>query len=132
MGFRDVAGAALRAPGTTVSHTHAPTLVAFAGTAGVATTTPTFAGFPAGVTSGTFDNTLHMTLNSSYNPTYVTTHGGNTTQAEADLFQSIADGKAYLNVHTSAYPGGEIRGFLVPAPVPTESSTWGRIKSLYR
>src|SRR6476646_10235573 len=35
---------------TTASHIHSATTVAFAGTAGVATTTPTFAGFPLGVT----------------------------------------------------------------------------------
>ena len=31
---------------------------------------------------------------------------------------AIADGKAYLNVHSSTFPGGEIRGFFVLAPVP--------------
>src|SRR5262245_30430678 len=34
--------------GTTVSHIHAPTVDPFTGTAGVATTTPSFAGFPVG------------------------------------------------------------------------------------
>jgi hypothetical protein len=38
---------------TTASHIHAATLTAGSGTAGVATTTPYFAGFPIGVTSGT-------------------------------------------------------------------------------
>src|SRR2546426_23563 len=54
--------------GTTASHIHAPTTTPFSGTAGVATTTPTFAGFPLGVTSGSYDNTLDLTLASSYNP----------------------------------------------------------------
>ena len=40
---------------TTASHIHAPTLVAGTGTAGVATTTPYFLGFPIGVTAGTYD-----------------------------------------------------------------------------
>ncbi len=117
---------------TSACHIHAATAVPGTGTAGVATTTPTFSGFPSGVTAGTYDNTLNMTLASSYNPAYVTAHGGNTTQAEADLFQAIAEGRAYLNIHTSVVPGGEIRGFLTPAPVAAESSTWGRVKSLYR
>src|SRR5215204_5948793 len=47
---------------TTNSHTHAATAVAGAGTAGVATTTPTYTGFPAGVTAGTYINTFDMTL----------------------------------------------------------------------
>jgi hypothetical protein len=117
---------------TTACHIHAATTVAGTGTAGVATTTPYFAGFPIGVTSGSYDITLDMTQASSYNPSYVTAHGGNTTQAEADLFAAIAAGKAYLNVHTSVVPGGEIRGFLLPNSVATEQSTWGTIKALYR
>jgi CHRD domain len=117
---------------TTASHIHAATAVAFTGTAGVATTTPYFAGFPIGVTSGTYNNTLDMTLASSYNPSYVTAHGGTTTQAETDLFAAIAAGKAYLNIHSTYATGGEIRGFLVPQTVPTQPSTWGNIKALYR
>src|SRR5437868_14254137 len=39
---------------TTASHIHAPTASPFTGTAGVATTTPTFAGFPLVDTSGTY------------------------------------------------------------------------------
>lgn len=101
---------------TTASHIHGATAAPGVGTAGVATTTPTFAGFPLGVTSGSYDRTLDLTLASSYNPSFVTAHGGTTAGAEAFLLQSMADGKTYLNVHTTAFPGGEIRGFLVPAP----------------
>jgi hypothetical protein len=117
---------------TTASHIHAPTAVAGTGTAGVATTTPTFAGFPLGVTSGTYDVTLDMTLASSYNSSYIANNGGTPLSAEAALFQAIADGKAYLNVHSSAFGGGEIRGFLVPGTTPVSPGTWGRVKSLYR
>ena len=113
-------------------HIHAATAVPFTGTAGVATTLPTFAGFPSGVTGGNYDNTLNMTLAGSYNPAYVTANGGTTASAEAALFQAIADGKAYLNIHSQQFPGGEIRGFLTPAPVPTQESTWGSIKAMYR
>jgi hypothetical protein len=62
----------------------------------------------------------------------VSAHGGTTAQAEADLFQAIADGKAYLNIHSSTFPGGEIRGFLVPGPVPAVDTSWGQIRNLYR
>jgi hypothetical protein len=116
---------------TTASHIHAPTVVAGTGTAGVATTTPTFAGFPLGVTSGTYDIVLDMTQASSYNPSYVTANGGTTASAEAALFQAIADGKAYLNIHSTSFTGGEIRGFLVLTSTPTTPSTWGRVKALY-
>jgi len=103
---------------TTASHIHAPTAFPFnlTNNAGVATTTPTFAGFPAGVTSGTYSNTLDLTLASSYNPNFVTANGGTPSSAEAALAAAIAQGRAYWNIHSSAFSGGEIRGFLVPEP----------------
>jgi hypothetical protein len=116
----------------TSAHIHAATMVAGTGSAGVATTTPTFSGFPSGVTAGIYEITLDMTLASSYNPAYVTANGGSTASAEAALFQAIADGKAYFNIHTSAYGGGEIRGFPAPNTVSTDASTWGEVKALYR
>ena len=103
---------------TTASHIHAATAVAGTGTAGVATTTPTFAGFPLGVTSGSYNNTLDLTLASSYNASYITANGGTTASAEAALASAIASGRAYLNIHSSVFGGGEIRGFLVPVPEP--------------
>ncbi|MCC6731233.1 MAG: CHRD domain-containing protein [Chthonomonadales bacterium] len=103
---------------TTASHIHAATAVPGVGTAGVATPTPTFPGFPLGVTAGSYDVTLDMTLPASYNASYLTAHGGTPATAEADLFAAITDGRAYLNVHTALFPGGEIRGFLQPVPEP--------------
>jgi hypothetical protein len=44
--------------GTAASHIHCCTATPFTGIAGVATTTPTFAGFPLSVTSGVYNNTL--------------------------------------------------------------------------
>jgi len=95
----------------TASHIHAATASPGTGTAGVATTTPTFSGFPTGVTSGTYSNVLDLTLASSFNPAYVTAQGS-VANAEAALIQAMFDGKAYLNIHSTAFPSGEIRGFL--------------------
>lgn len=103
---------------TTNAHIHAATAVPGAGTAGVATTTPTFAGFPTGVTSGTYSNILDLTLASSYNPAYVTANGGTPASAEAALMASIAAGTAYFNIHSTTFQGGEIRGFLTLVPSP--------------
>jgi hypothetical protein len=104
---------------TTASHIHAPTAAPFTGTAGVATTTPYFTGFPIGVTSGSFANTLDLTSASSYNSSYITANGGTPATAEVALAAAMASGKAYWNVHTQTFPGGEIRGFLVAVPEPT-------------
>lgn len=109
--------------GTTMaSHIHCCTATPFTGTAGVATTTPTFAGFPTGVTSGTYDAVLDLLLASSYNPSFVTAHGSTPASAEQFLLAGMALGESYLNIHTSAFPGGEIRGFLTAAAVPEPSS----------
>lgn len=114
----------LLAPNT-ASHIHAATAVPFTGTAGVATTTPTFTGFPAGTTSGTYDHTFDMTLSSSYNSAFITANGGTPSTAEAALFNAIMNGRAYLNIHSTLFPGGEIRGFLVPVPEPTTMLLFG-------
>jgi len=108
---------------TTASHIHAATTVPFAGTAGVATTTPTFAGFPLGVTSGSYSNTLDLTSASSYNPAFI---GTNTIAfAESSLISAMFAGKSYLNIHSTVFGGGEIRGFLTPVPEPSSLALVG-------
>jgi hypothetical protein len=84
----------------------------------VATTTPTFAGFPSGVTSGIYDATLNLLLASSYNPSFVTANGGTVASAELALLSGMAQGRTYLNIHTNIFPSGEIRGNLVAVPEP--------------
>lgn len=101
---------------TTNAHIHSATAVAGTGTAGVATTLPTFLSFPSGVTSGTYDQVFDMTQASSYNTTFITNNGGTPASAEIALFNGIKSGKAYLNIHTNVFTGGEIRGFFVSVP----------------
>jgi len=101
---------------TTASHIHCCVLPP--GATGVATTIPTFAGFPLGATSGTYSNILDLTLASSYNPAFITANGGTVASAETALLAGLVAGQAYLNIHTTAFPGGEIRGFLAPVPIP--------------
>ena len=113
--------------GTTAAHVHSPTAVAGTGTAGVATQVPSFfVGFPFGVTSGTYEFTFDTSSLSFYNPTFVTANGGTAASAEAALFDGINAGKAYLNIHTSTFPGGEIRGFLRRVP-ESFSTLWGAL-----
>lgn len=103
--------------GTTAAHIHAPTAVAGAGTIGIAVTPGTLPGFPLGVTSGSYDSTIDLTVAGNYGATFLAFFGGTPAGAEAGLIASILDGKAYFNVHSQVFPGGEIRGFLaVPEP----------------
>ena len=103
----------------TASHIHCCTAVPGTGTAGVATMTPTFLGFPSGVTQGAYDHTFDMTLASSWNGAFVTAHGGTTAGAFSALHTGLDSGSAYLNIHSTTFGGGEIRGFLAgPVPEP--------------
>jgi hypothetical protein len=101
---------------TTASHIHC--CVVPPGATGVATTTPSFTGFPLGVTAGTFDSVLNMLDPASYNPAFIAANGATVSSAESVLFAGLASGQAYLNVHSSVDPGGEIRGFLAAVPEP--------------
>ena len=109
---------------TTAAHIHGPTPVPLdlTATAGVITQTPSFNTFPLGVSAGIMPPTVYdLTQASSYRPAFLSGFGGNTLAAEAALAAALDEGRAYFNVHSSAFPGGEIRGFLVPIPEP---STW--------
>jgi len=97
------------------AHIHCCTAAPGTGNAGVATTLPAFPGFPTGVTAGSYSSALLSLLDpGSYNPAFVTANGG-LAGAEAALLAGLAADKTYLNIHTTAFPGGEIRGFLVEA-----------------
>ncbi len=111
--------AGLLAP-TTVAHIHAPTALPFAGNVGIAVQPPTLSGFPAEVTAGTYLNTFDTSVSATYNTAYLTTYGfGDPLAAEAALLGDLMAGRAYFNIHTTAYPAGEIRGFFrAPAPIP--------------
>ena len=90
---------------------------------GVATTVPAFPGFTIpGPTSGTFSSAVLSLLDAgTYNTTPVTGFvdlEGGIPQAAAALVAGIENDETYFNIHTSMFPGGEIRGFLVPAPEP--------------
>lgn len=101
-----------------VSHIHCCTADAGTGTAGAATTLPTFLGFPLGVTAGTYDQTFDLMLASTYNPAFIAGNGGTAASASAAFLDGLAAGAAYFDVHTSLFPGGEIRGLLAAAPIP--------------
>jgi hypothetical protein len=80
---------------------------------------PNFPGFPLGVTFGSYLQTLDLNAASSYNPAFVTANGGTVATAKASLEGGLLAGQTYLNIHTIANPGGEIRGQLVVAPEPS-------------
>jgi hypothetical protein len=101
--------------GDTAAHIHC--CVAQGGNAGVATITPTFTGFPSGVTSGTYTHLFDLTASGTYNPAFIALEGSTVAGAEAALLTGLASNQTYLNIHTTNFGGGEIRAFLA-APEP--------------
>jgi hypothetical protein len=104
--FSDLAGL------TTAAHIHC--CIASPANVSVATAVPNFLGFPVGITSGNYNNVFDLTQASSFNSSFITGNGGTVAGAEAALAAGLANEQAYFDIHTQAFAGGEIRGFLVP------------------
>ena len=100
---------------TTVAHFHCCTAAPGTGFVGVAVSPGTLPGFPTGLSSGTDEGSIDLDLTTSFTNGF---RGSDTPQqAAARFIQGIYDGKNYLNIHTTTFGGGEIRGFLqVPEP----------------
>ncbi len=47
---------------------------------------------------------------------------GGVSSDPATVQQAFIDGNLYVNIHTNAFPGGEIRGNIPPIPIPTPAS----------
>ncbi|MGH9942497.1 MAG: CHRD domain-containing protein [Pyrinomonadaceae bacterium] len=101
---------------TTAAHIHC--CVPPGENAGVATTTPTFPGFPAGVTAGSYLQTFDLTLASTYRAGFITANGGTVAGAQAAFLAGLQGGLTYFNIHSNLFPNGEIRGQLQAVPEP--------------
>lgn len=92
---------------STASHIHGP--AAPGSPAGVLyPTSPTYTAVGPGIRSGTFSGTLTLTANPN-----------GTTWTIADQVTQLEGGQWYLNIHSTAFPGGEIRGQILPVPEPS-------------
>jgi hypothetical protein len=81
--------------------------------------------FPS-VASGIYEQTFDLTLTTTYTASFIAANGGTAPGAEAALEASLAAGTSYVDIHTSMFPGGEIRGFLqAETPEPASLTLLG-------
>lgn len=71
--------------------------------------------------SGSFSRVFARTLASSFRPAFIAASGGTVELARARLLNAFDSETAYFNLHTSRFPGGEIRGQIAVLPEP---GTW--------
>jgi hypothetical protein len=53
-------------------------------------------------------------------------------QVTTDDVYLLTHKRLYINIHTTAYEDGEIRGNIMEIPTPVHATTWGAVKALYR
>lgn len=100
---------------TTQSHFHCCTTSPFSGTAGIAVDAPTLP-IPIGVSAGSFGAALDLDDPDNFRAGFITDSGG-LNQAISRFVAGLSSGQVYLNIHSSTFGGGEIRGFMrVPEP----------------
>jgi hypothetical protein len=115
--FQDLMG------NVTDAHIHCCTTTAFDGNAGIAVP---FSSVPTGVKAGSWMETVDLSKDASFDPAFLTANGGTASSAMMALTTAMTAHEAYVNIHTSTNPNGEIRGWLVAAPIP-EPATWAML-----
>jgi hypothetical protein len=108
---------------TTVAHIHC--CVAPPGTVGVAVQAPSLPGFVTGVSAGSYVRMFDQASTAIYGGAFLSAAGGTAAGAEAALLAGLLSGQAYLNVHSTTFRPGEIRGFFTQVPEPATAALLG-------
>jgi hypothetical protein len=80
-------------------------------------------GFPVGVIAGSYSASFDLALASTYSASFLGSVGGTTASASSALIAALVSGLVYGNIHTSMFPGGEIRSDLV-SEIPLPAAAW--------
>ncbi len=67
------------------------------------------------MTAGSYTGLFNLADLATYSSGFVTANGGTLASVQAAFVNGFFGGRAYFNVHTTAFRGGEIRG-QIPEP----------------
>jgi hypothetical protein len=75
--------------------------------------------------SGTYQRFYDLDVENPFRAAFVAANGGTTLSAFDALAAAMNadEGRAYFNIHTNLFPGGEIRGNIEPDSVPVPEPT---------
>jgi hypothetical protein len=75
-----------------------------------------FPSFPATL-SGTYQHDFDLLDTAIYTASFLSNFGGGSASGARDaLITGLENQQAYVNIHNAIFPGGEIRGNVVPEP----------------
>lgn len=105
------------------AHIDGLTPTPLSGDAGIAIGDPSLPDFPIDVTSGSYEIELDLAAASTYSAEFIAESGGTVGDALNALVIGMNEGRTFFRIATSAYPDGEIRGFLVVTRGPLDADT---------
>jgi hypothetical protein len=109
------------------THFHGATTTPGVGNAGIMVGNTSLPGFPLGGTSGNYSQTIDLSQSSVYSVAFFTSVpiGSSVANAEAAFITALNQGRSYWNIHSSTFPGGEIRAWATLVPEPSSLALVG-------
>ncbi|NYE59296.1 hypothetical protein FHW58_000448 [Duganella sp. 1224] len=84
-------------------------------------------GFPLGVGTGAYNHSFNTSLDGTWDAAFLSANGGNAAGAEAAFLAGLRSGAAWINLASTRYGGGEIRGTLNAVAAVPEPATFAML-----
>lgn len=77
-----------------------------------------FVGFPVGTLTGSYSRTFDLNSLATFGGGFVAANGGSLASVRDAFLTGFEGGQAYVNIHSTLNPGGEVRGQIAAVPEP--------------